>query len=171
MIWLSTPALMKGYFRRDDLTQAAIHQGWFATGDLGLIDERGYLIIRGRERDEINKGGIKVFPAAIDLVAQESDQVNDVCTFGIEDPLYGENVAIALSLADDSAETIATLHRWLCERLAEHKQPEKWFLLQEIPLTSRGKINRDTVREICEQQQALDLKAILRKHARGDNSK
>ena len=54
-VWLNTPALMKGYFQRDDLTRLAVSDGWFLTGDIGAIDERGRLVLRGRERDEINE--------------------------------------------------------------------------------------------------------------------
>jgi acyl-CoA synthetase (AMP-forming)/AMP-acid ligase II len=56
-VWLQTPALMKGYLDRDDLTAACVRAGWFLTGDLGFTDDRGYLYLRGRVRDEINKGG------------------------------------------------------------------------------------------------------------------
>jgi acyl-CoA synthetase (AMP-forming)/AMP-acid ligase II len=59
-VWVQTPALMRGYFRRDDLTAQVVSQGWFSTGDRGFIDDRGYLYLRGRVRDEINKSGQKI---------------------------------------------------------------------------------------------------------------
>ena len=62
-VWLNTPALMKGYFRRDDLTARAVVCGWFLTGDIGCLDDQGRLLLRGRERDEINKGGMKIYPS------------------------------------------------------------------------------------------------------------
>ena len=56
-VWVNTPALMRGYLDRDDLTEQVVSQGWFMTGDIGLLDERGRLYLRGREREEINRGG------------------------------------------------------------------------------------------------------------------
>jgi len=161
MVWLQTPALMKGYFGRPDLTEAAVLGGWFMTGDIGFIDDRGRLFLKGRERDEINKGGMKVFPADVDEVVEQYAATRDVCTFGFEDDFYGENVGLALVLHDTSDPTIAGLHQWLGTRLAEHKHPVKWYLLDEIPRTSRGKINRETVSASCEGLEPVDLRAIL----------
>ena len=162
MIWVNTPALMKGYFQRPDLTDAVVCQGWFMTGDIGTIDEQGRLHIRGRERDEINKGGIKVFPADIDAVAQMFHAVTDVCTFGIDDELYGENIAMGVVLSDRADTTIIGLFGWLADHLAEHKRPVRWYALEEIPRTSRGKINRDIVKAACLDIEPLDLRTIVR---------
>lgn len=156
MVWLHTPALMKGYFQRPDLTDAAVHHGWFMTGDIGLIDDRGRLVLRGRERDEINKGGAKIYPSDIDAVARQCEGVRDVCAFGFADAVYGENVAMALVLEHDSPATHHRLNEWLGNHLATHKQPVRWYVLDEIPTTDRGKINRVAVMETCLQQQPLD---------------
>jgi len=161
MVWLQTPALMKGYFGRPDLTEAAIHGGWFMTGDIGFLDDRGRLFLKGRERDEINKGGMKVFPADVDEVVEQYPVTRDVCTFGFEDDFYGENVGLAVVLDDTSDRSIAGLHQWLDVRLAQHKHPVKWYLLDEIPRTSRGKINRETVAASCAGLEPVDLRAIL----------
>ncbi len=161
MVWLHTPALMKGYFQRPDLTDAAVHHGWFMTGDIGLIDERGRLFLKGRERDEINKGGMKVFPADIDEVVEQFEATRDVCTFGFEDDFYGENVGIAVVLEDDSDATLLGLYEWVRKHLAEHKHPVRWYLSKEIPRTSRGKINRDTVRQACSSASPLDMRQLV----------
>lgn len=161
MVWLHTPALMKGYFQRDDLTQAAVQHGWFNTGDIGMLDQRGRLYLRGRERDEINKGGMKVFPADIDEVVEQFSETRDVCSFALPDEFYGENVGLAVVLANESNGTLQSLHAWIQDHLAEHKQPVQWFVLDEIPRTSRGKINREQVREACLEQQPVNLHAVL----------
>jgi long-chain acyl-CoA synthetase len=169
MVWLSTPALMKGYFQRQDLTDAAVHQGWFMTGDIGLKDDRGRLFLRGRERDEINKGGLKVFPADVDEVVEQFSATLDVCTFGFEDEFYGENVGLAIVLDDSSEQSILGLFDWISTHLAEHKLPVQWYLLEEIPRTSRGKINRDSVRRACQATSPLNLRALLRNRDSGGN--
>jgi acyl-CoA synthetase (AMP-forming)/AMP-acid ligase II len=161
MVWLNTPALMEGYLRRQDLTDAVVCQGWFMTGDIGLIDAHGRLLLRGRERDEINKGGLKIFPADIDAVVAQFTGVDDVCTFGFEDPYYGENVGMALVLEDQSNESLRALHGWIETHLAEHKRPVRWYVLEEIPRTSRGKINRARVMQSCLATSPVDLHTVL----------
>ena len=160
-VWLKTPALMKGYFLRDDLTALVVHDGWFMTGDIGAIDDRGRLFLRGRERDEINKGGMKIYPADIEAVVERFDRVNDVCAFAIDDPVYGEAAGIALVLTDLQPETIRALHDWMKSHLADHKLPSRWWVVDDIPRTSRGKINRDVVRAACQKLVPLDLPSIL----------
>ena len=169
MVWLHTPALMKGYFERPDLTSAAISGGWFMTGDIGLLDDRGRLYLKGRERDEINKGGMKVFPADIDEVVEQFGGTQDVCTFAFADAFYGENVGLAVVLNDRSDAAISGLHAWISTRLAEHKHPAKWYLLDEIPRTSRGKINRETVCASCEAHEPVDLRGILARSSEGNS--
>ena len=169
MVWLQTPALMKGYFQRQDLTDAAVHRGWFKTGDIGLLDERGRLYLKGRERDEINKGGLKVFPADIDEIVEQYPATRDVCTFGFEDDFYGENVGLAVVLESPGDETVLGLYDWLRGHLAEHKHPVRWHLLEEIPRTSRGKINRDSVRRACMSAAPFDLRQLLRRRETGNS--
>lgn len=160
-VWVNTPALMQGYFGQQRLTDEVVCGGWFLTGDIGLCDDRGWLFLKGRERDEINKGGMKIYPADIDAVAARFEHTREVCAFGIADPLYGQNVAIAVVLADDRSETIVGLHDWMKQRLAEFKMPIRWYLLDAIPRTSRGKINRDALRESCLARKPLNLQSVL----------
>ena len=161
-VWLNTPALMREYWQRDDLTEAAVSHGWFLTGDIGSLDERGFLVLSGRERDEINKGGAKIYPGDVDAVVELHDAVSDVCTFAVDDSLYGQNVGMAVCLRDTADDTLRGLHRFMAERLAEPKMPVKWFVLDEIPRTSRGKVNRDLVKSACASATPLDLTRVLR---------
>lgn len=164
-VWLNTPAVMKGYFQRDDLTSQAVIDGWFMTGDIGVLDDQGRLVLRGRERDEINKGGMKVFPSDIDAVVERFNRANDVCTFALDDAIYGQNVGIAVVLQDRSDETICALYAWMKSHLSESKMPMRWWIVDEIPRTSRGKINRDSVKAACQDLLPLDLPGILGKAA------
>jgi acyl-CoA synthetase (AMP-forming)/AMP-acid ligase II len=160
-VWLNTPALMKGYFQRDDLTARAVIDGWFCTGDIGVLDAQGRLSLRGRERDEINKGGMKIYPADIDAVVERFEQAADVCSFALDDDMYGQVVGMAVVLHDVQDATVRALHAWMKVHLAEHKMPSRWWRVAEIPRTSRGKINREAVREACAGQPALDLARLL----------
>lgn len=160
-VWLNTPALMKGYWDREDLTRAVVADGWFWTGDIGSVDDRGRLFLRGREREEINKGGTKIYPSDIDAVVERFPATRDVCTFALEDRLYGQNVGLAVVLGEDDEETLRALHAWLGRHLAEHQMPVRWYVLDEIPRTSRGKINRDTVATACAERAPVDLHQLL----------
>lgn len=160
-VWLNTPALMKGYFQRDDLTAKAVIDGWFFTGDIGVLDALGRLSLRGRERDEINKGGMKIYPADVDAVVERFDRASDVCTFAIEDALYGQIVGMAVVLSDPQDATVHALHAWMQRHLAEPKMPSRWWAVAEIPRTSRGKINREAVRDACAAQAPLDMVRLL----------
>lgn len=160
-VWLNTPALMKGYFQRDDLTTQAVIDGWFLTGDIGVINELGQLVLRGRERDEINKGGMKIYPADVDAVVERFEHVSDVCTFALDDAIYGQSVAIAIVMAKTDNASVRALYDWMAKHLAEHKMPGRWWLVDDIPRTSRGKINRDAVKAAYANQPSLDLAQIL----------
>jgi acyl-CoA synthetase (AMP-forming)/AMP-acid ligase II len=161
-IWIQTPALMKHYLNRDDLTKQAVCQGWFLTGDIGYIDDRGLLYLQGREREEINRGGTKIYPADIDAVAARFSQTADAVAFGLDDPVYGQEVGMALVLRNRDAATIRELYTWMQHHLAQHKMPKRWYLLDSIPRMSHGKVNRSAVREQCAAMAPLDLPRILR---------
>jgi len=160
-VWLNTPALMKGYLGREDLTRRCVVDGWFFTGDVGVLDGKGRLVLKGRVRDEINKGGMKIFPSDVDSVVERYSGVIDVCTFAVDDPLYGQNVGMAVVLSDPNERNIAGLYQWMRQHLAQSKMPARWWLLESIPRTSRGKVNREAVKEKCDSLKPLDLSSIL----------
>ena len=145
MVLVQTPALMLGYYQRPDLSAEVLHQGWFVTGDIGFLDAGGQLTLVGRRRHEINKGGLKVYPEDVDLVLERHPAVAEACTFAIEDPIAGQNVAAAVVPRPDQDFNLDELRLWLKERLSAHKHPVRWFIVEKIPRTSRGKVNREAV--------------------------
>jgi acyl-CoA synthetase (AMP-forming)/AMP-acid ligase II len=165
-VWAQTAALMKGYFGQDELTRQVVRQGWFCTGDLGYRDERGLLYLRGRDKEQINIGGSKVYPADIDAAAEHIDFVRDVCAFAVDDPLQGEDVAIAVVLREGSEATLAALYRKMAERLAPHQMPRRWYQIEEIVRTARGKLNRSEVAKQCAARTPV-LARVLEKTAAG----
>jgi long-chain acyl-CoA synthetase len=140
---------MRGYLNRDDLTRKVVSHGWLRTGDIAVVDERGHLFLRGRAREEINKGGVKVYPEDVDRVIERFPGVVDACTFGYADPLYGEDVAVALVLETDREGTLRQLQDWTRDHLVKNQLPQAWFLLPQLPRSSRGKINRTIVATQC----------------------
>jgi acyl-CoA synthetase (AMP-forming)/AMP-acid ligase II len=161
-VWVNTPALMRGYLGRDDLTGRVVRGGWFATGDIGALDERGRLHLRGREREEINRGGAKVYPEDIDSVVERFDGALDVCTFGYDDPAGGEEVAVAVVLRSRDDDTLGRLHAWLRHHVAAHQMPRRWYVLEALPRTSRGKLNRAEVAALCARAAPVDPRRLPR---------
>lgn len=161
-IWINTPALMQGYYQQPELTAQVISGGWFFTGDIGLIDDRGWLYLKGREREEINKGGTKIYPADIDAVVERFELTKEVCAFAMDDPLYGQNVAMAVVLKEENAATVRALYDWMKRHLAEFKMPVRWYTVDALPRNSRGKISRKEVEEHCAAKSPLDIPSILR---------
>ncbi len=148
---------MRGYLDRDDLTAKVVSSGWFVTGDIGVLDERGWLYLRGRERDEINKGGMKVYPSDIDAVIERFPATTDVCAFAFPEPILGEDVGVAVVLTETDPVTMLALHDWTTAHLARHQVPRRWYVLSEIPRTSRGKVSRQAVAKQCATATPINL--------------
>lgn len=147
-ILVQTPSLMAGYLKRPEETDAVFCGGWFATGDLGEVGRDGAIRLLGRQKDEINRAGLKVSPEEIDGLLENNAMVEEACAFGLPDDIAGEIVAVAVSPADDDFD-LAALKEWCAQKLVREKCPERWYVTREIPKTDRGKINRRTVAEHC----------------------
>jgi acyl-CoA synthetase (AMP-forming)/AMP-acid ligase II len=158
LVWVRTPALMRGYLGRDDLTADAVRDGWLRTGDIGFLDTAGRLHLRGRERDEINRGGLKVYPGDVEAVIQQFDRVLDSCAFSYDTGSGEEEVALAVVLSATDPATLSRLHAWVRERLAAYQLPRRWFLVDEIPQTANGKVNRPLVAARCAALRPVDLR-------------
>jgi oxalate---CoA ligase len=146
-IIVQSPCLTSGYFNRPDLTANVMTNGWFRTGDRGIIDELGRIRLTGRIKDEINRAGFKVQPAEIDMLIETHPEVAEACVFGIPDSISGEAIGAAVRLVQHSAADARSLQAWCRERLRRGAVPEHWFIVDSIPRNVRGKVNRDAVRQ------------------------
>jgi acyl-CoA synthetase (AMP-forming)/AMP-acid ligase II len=145
-IIVQSPALMTGYLHRPDLTAAAIVDGWLHTGDRGIIDYQGNIRLTGRIKDEINRAGLKVQPAELDMLLESHPAVAEACTFALDDTVSGEIVAAAVRLVPGAEADVESLRAWCRDRLRREAVPERWFIVNNIPRTLRGKTDRDAVR-------------------------
>jgi acyl-CoA synthetase (AMP-forming)/AMP-acid ligase II len=145
-IAVQSSSLMSGYLARPDLTAAVMHDGWFRTGDRGTIDGNGRIRLTGRIKDEINRAGLKVQPAELDSLLEGHPSVAEACAFAVGDPVSGETVGVAVRLNAGAADDAESLRAWCRARLRREAVPEQWFIVEEIPRTMRGKVNRDAVR-------------------------
>ncbi|MEP3525464.1 MAG: class I adenylate-forming enzyme family protein [Hyphomicrobiales bacterium] len=144
-VLISTPSIMTGYLGMEEATQAAFHDSWFRTGDIGRLDAEGCLTLIGRIKHEINRGGVKIPAEEIDLLLERHPAINEACAFSIEDPIAGEAVAAAIVFNEEA--NVQSILEWCRERCRAEAVPSKLFLLDEIPRNDRGKVVRDRVRE------------------------
>jgi long-chain acyl-CoA synthetase len=143
-----TPMLFGGYFKRPDLTRLAMWGEYFRTGDIGRLDEDGFLYFLGRNKDIIITGGINVYPSDIESVVNEHPSVLESAAFSYPDEHLGEVVAVALVAADDASFDLRKLRFHCCEHLADFQQPRKFFVTSELPKNSMGKLMKFRLAEL-----------------------
>lgn len=143
-----------GYVNDDEANREAFHEGWFRTGDLGRIDAEGYLFLRGRLKEIINRGGQKVIPEEVDAAIGRHESVAEVATFGMLHASLGEEVACAVVLRAACTLTEQDVRRFARESLALYKTPRRIYFLDELPRGSTGKAQRQKLREWAEVQHA-----------------
>ena len=134
------PNVMDGYEANPSANAEAFTDGWFRTGDQGSLDERGYLTLRGRLKELINRGGEKIAPREIDEVLLQHPAVAEAVAFGVPHPSWGEEVAAAVVLRQEA--TPGQLLDFCRERLADFKIPRQLYIVSEIPRTPTGKVQR-----------------------------
>jgi len=139
------PSVIDGYADNPEANAAAFTDGWFRTGDQGVLDPDGYLALVGRLKEMINRGGEKIAPREIDEVLLQHPAVGEAVAFGSPHPAWGEEVAAAVVLKEpvDEKELLAFAR----ERLADYKVPSKLYVVDAIPRTATGKIQRRSVAE------------------------
>jgi acyl-CoA synthetase (AMP-forming)/AMP-acid ligase II len=143
------PNLFREYWRKPDATRAAFSDGWFDTGDLGTLDEHGFLTLVGRKNDLIITSGYNVYPQVVERVLSECPGVRECAAFGLADRDRGERVAAAIVRSDPTLDE-ARLRAWCSERLVHYQQPRTLLFVEALPRNSMGKILR---RELAQSVQ------------------
>jgi len=137
--------VISGYENNPEANASSFINGWFRTGDQGYLDEDGYLLLTGRLKEMINRGGEKIAPREIDEVLLGHPAVAEAVAFGTPHPTWGEEVAAAVVLKSDATE--ADLISYCRERMADFKRPKQIHITTAIPRTATGKIQRRVVAE------------------------
>ena len=143
------PNVTRGYENNPDANAASFANGWFRTGDQGVLDTHGYLTLVGRLKDLINRGGEKISPQEIDDVLLAHPAVAEAVVFGVPHVTWGEDVAAAVVLRPQAEAvpptTESDLIAYCRERLADYKRPRRIHIIDAIPRTATGKIQRRAV--------------------------
>ena len=143
------PNVIDGYSNNPEANAVSFVDGWFRTGDQGTIDADGYLSLIGRLKEMINRGGEKIAPREIDDVLMQHPAVGEAVAFGAPHPAWGEEVVAAVVLKEPVAEK--DLIAFARERLADYKVPKRLYIVDKIPTTATGKIQRRSVAETFNQ--------------------
>ncbi|MGA7513088.1 MAG: class I adenylate-forming enzyme family protein, partial [Candidatus Sulfotelmatobacter sp.] len=142
------PALMPGYYKRPDLTAQAIINGWLHTGDLGYVDEDGFLYLVDRKKDMIISGGTNVFPKDIEEIIVQHPAVREVAVFGIPSDKWGETPLAAVILHQPGAVTEKALCDWINEHVdAKNQRISAVVIMEDFPRSTAGKTLKRILRE------------------------
>ncbi|MEZ5583786.1 MAG: AMP-binding protein [Candidatus Competibacteraceae bacterium] len=142
------PMLMPGYYKRPDLTEKAIIDGWLYTGDAGYVDEEGYLFLVDRLKDMIISGGVNVYPKDIEEVIIRHPDVNEVAVFGVPDEKWGEVPIAAVSPRPGTTLDNADLMAWTNSRVdAKFQRISDVLVLDVLPRNVAGKVLKREMRE------------------------
>jgi fatty-acyl-CoA synthase/long-chain acyl-CoA synthetase len=140
---------MIGYFDDPGATMSTVDgEGWLHTGDLGTMDARGLIAVTGRLKEIIIRGGENIAPAEIEIALAAHPQVLRVAVLGLPDDHWGEIVAAAVVVRDRSADgVVEDLEAFARDRLAKYKVPAQWFLVDDLPTTPSGKVQKFALRD------------------------
>lgn len=152
------PNVMLGYWNRPDETKAAIRDGWFYSGDIGRLDNDGYLFIVDRVKDMIAVGGLKVFPAEVERVLLDHKAVSQAAVIGVPDSVFGEQVIgyVVLHQGADPQSSLLEIEGDAKAKLGHYKVPRRLFVVEELPRNPSGKILKTVLRETAGE----DVRAV-----------
>ena len=141
------PFLMTGYYKRPDLTAQAVRDGWLYSGDMGYVDEEGFLYLVDRKKDMIDSGGVKVYPKDVEEVAARHPAVREVAVFGVPHEKWGETPLAAVVLRDGAQAGAEELRAWINERVAaRYQRVSAVVIMRDFPRSAAGKVLKREMR-------------------------
>jgi len=148
VIWLRSPTLMSAYWNLPEVTAQSLRNGWLDTGDIGYLDDEGFLHITGRVKELINRGGEKISAAEIETCVLDMPGVLEAAAFAIADPLLGETVGLAVHGQASTLPGEAQVCDFIAKRLAAYKVPAQVYrVLQPLPRNATGKVLKAQLQE------------------------
>jgi acyl-CoA synthetase (AMP-forming)/AMP-acid ligase II len=141
------PNVMEGYYKDPEVTAEALKGGWLHTGDLGKLDEEGFLTIVDRKKDMIISGGENIYPKEIEEVLYAHPKILEAAVIGLPDPLWGEKVHAVVALKEGKALREDEVIDFCKNRIASFKKPKSVEFVQRLPRSSAGKVLKTVLRE------------------------
>ena len=139
--------IMKGYYKRPDATRDVLINGWFHTGDIGKVDEEGYVSLVDRKTDMIIRGGFNVYPREVEEVVYQHESIAEAAIVGVPDKVHGEEVVAVVALKPDRQLDHEQLEQFCRLHLAAYKVPRRTVIMESLPKGPTGKILKRLIRE------------------------
>ncbi len=140
--------VMKGYWENPEANAETLRNGWLHTGDIGYLDEDGYLFLTDRKKDMIISGGSNIYPREIEEILYRHPAIQEATVFGVPDPKWGERVVAAVVAKDGSRLAEDEVIGWCTRHLASYKKPSEVRFIAELPKSGYGKILKRDVRDM-----------------------
>ena len=152
------PAVFAGYYNNPEANAKAFRDGWFRTGDLGHMDEEGFVYITGRASDMYISGGSNIYPREIEEKILTHPGIGEVAVLGVPDPVWGE-VGVAVCVPREGAKPVseAEMAAFLAQKVPRYKMPKRFFFWDALPKSGYGKIPKRMVRDELAARGLLDL--------------
>jgi acyl-CoA synthetase (AMP-forming)/AMP-acid ligase II len=141
------PGRPREYYGDPDASSRTWVDGWLITGDLGRVDDDGYLYIVGRTKDVIIRGGNNIFPTDVEHVIELHPAVREVAVVGIPHAVLGEDLLAVVALRPDHKASADELSEHTAERLARYKVPRRWEFVDALPRNATGKVVKERLRQ------------------------
>jgi fatty-acyl-CoA synthase len=156
-IEITGPNVFSGYHEMPEANEAAFTaDGWFRSGDLGYLDEHGYLVIAGREKDMIISGAENIYPAEVEALLSELDHVTGIAVVGVPDEQWGEVPWAVVTVADGATLSVDDVRAHLDGRIARYKVPKNVVVVDALPRTASGKVRKADVRAHLAERASTD---------------
>lgn len=147
-IWFRAPSLIRGYWNRPEATSETIVDGWLRSGDIGHLDDEGYVYVSDRAKDMVLRGGENIFCAEVEAAIYEHPAVYEAAVYGIPDERLGEQLACHVMVKEGASMSVAELRGFVGERLAKFKVPTMvTFVTEQLPRNASGKILKRDLRD------------------------
>lgn len=150
------PAVFAGYYENPEANAKSFRDGWFRTGDLGHMDEQGFVYITGRASDMYISGGSNIYPREIEEKILTHPAIAEAAVLGVPDAVWGE-IGIAVCVARGKGPSEAELAAYLGEKIPRYKMPKRFFFFEELPKSGYGKVPKRLVRDELEKRGLLDF--------------
>jgi long-chain acyl-CoA synthetase len=147
-ICIKGDAVMIEYLNKPEATAEAIKDGWLHTGDMGYMDEKGYVYIAGRKKEMINRGGENIYPREIEIPLEEHPKIKEVAVIGKPDPSLGERVLACIVLNEPGSMTAEEVKDYLRDKIAKYKLPEIVEFMSDFPRNQTGKILKPELKKM-----------------------
>jgi len=146
-IWIKGPNVMKGYYRKPEATAETVVNGWLRSGDIGYMDEEGYVFIVDRLKDMIDSAGLKVWPREVEEILYAHPNVRECAVIGVPHEVFGETVKAVVALRSPGATSVEEIVAHCKKSLADYKAPRIVEFLEDLPKNATGKILKRELRD------------------------